>query len=980
MLKSESNWANNDPGTLDRLRGGAVCAALLQQRVVDLYEALFQSIFSEPFTIDITDIIKQRAIGRQVEEVADAASQSLQRVLEDLQPAESELDWLLGALGGLVSVITADNVSSPSASPDRLARDALQRLPAPPAFLGTEGGMRYRVALNTVLQTLTQVGPVLAEWQRLGFSKEYLLLGQVIALLEQASEHVQALSNDVGADRKYEMLYRDHLIQRFYRVDPGMVRMAVDLRVDLRAIFVMPQVVTRPRRARTLSSPGVEHLMDLTTARQAVRTDKPSKDDAEPRPKVTIHTALSAVRTKARTLIVGPPGSGKSTFLEWLQIAVASGDEALLLGERVAIPLLLRLRELDMQNLPAGTELIENATLSTELAGLAPAGWIERQLKGGWVLVMLDGLDEVSPQHIERMLGWIRDLVKQYQLSRYVISARPAAYPQSLAASLRFAVRDLCDFSPDQVREYAGKWSSAIRLLQNDPLDEALRSGELEGDEIAKAVHANRYVEDLAKNPLMLSTVCLVRHFEGGQLPDDRAVLYKLCVEGLLHYWDHQRKIPSGFQLEEKLRVCRELAIAMQTDDKAEYPTASVEHVLSTIPGNPDRTRRLFEHLIHRAGLFLERRPGVYGFVHLTFQEYMAATAIDEGNERGIDDKYLVSNCGDERWQEVLPLYMRAVTAQSARRFLRLMIAQPDTPDLATTIGNCWQAAKVEVRDDAVLRTEVVTRVASAPAQWGIRSAMSLRILSLSLGWPRWPGLPSALELWPAEEVAPIALRLVGTSGNDIGLSHAFGWLLSRPELYDNAVRSRLRGWRTLHPTSLAELVCLAAINGGAAFEEAPVGWEVLAAEGPAFRKESFATQAEPVILTILLAGHPRSRWWFSSWPVKTNMQDKWWERESYIFTLLQAIRVIDMYAPADLSKAVARLRPAFQRLGYDLIPSLKDALDAPGRSSGTGNWASLLRLILPSLADESPVIVNVSPEMRELLEILSGIAGRTSR
>jgi hypothetical protein len=601
--------------------------------------------------------------------------------------------------------------------------------------------------------------------------------------------------------------------------------------------------------------------------------------------------------------------------------------------------------------------------------------------------VMLDGLDEVAPEHNERVLAWICDLVKRYPRSRYVISARPAAYPTSLVRSLRLAVRDLCDFSADQVRDYAMKWSSAVGLLQNVPADEARRAGELEGDEIAKAVQANPYVENLAKNPLMLSTVCLVRYFEGGQFPDDRAVLYERCVEGLLHTWDQRRKIKSDFSLEEKLRVCRELAIAMQTDDKAEYPAAEVERVLSTIPGNATRTRQLFKHLIYRAGLFLERRPGVYGFVHLTFQEYMAATAIDEGNERGVDEKYLVANRGDQRWQEVLPLYMRVISAQSARRFLRRMIKQPDAPDLGRAIRDYWQAAKAEVRDDAALRAEVVTRVASAPVEW-----LTVTPLSRIFSWirPRWPGLPSVLELWPAEEVGPIALRLVGTSSSDIGLSHAFGWLLGRPDVYETVVRSRLGEWRTLHPTALAELVCLAAVLGKAAFEEAPTGagWEVLAAPGPAFRRDKFATQAELVILTITMPSNTikRSRYLRGlvrlPWQVELLTQDEPGEHVSYIFTLLQAARVLDTYEPDELGAAAERLTPAFQLLLTDDHAPDRTSfrLGRRWRTPGRGGRTPGPRLVigLPWIA-ELPTTVTASDELRELLEILDRIADRAT-
>jgi hypothetical protein len=118
----------------------------------------------------------------------------------------------------------------------------------------------------------------------------------------------------------------------------------------------------------------------------------------------------------------------------------------------------------------------------------------------------------------------------------------------------------------------------------------------------------------------MLSAVCLVNYFEGGRLPEDRALLYQLCVEGLLHHWDARRGIHSEFGFDEKLRVCREVALAMQADDKAECPADKVQGIFADVLSDPVRAEKLLEHIRYRTGLLLERRPGVFAFAHLSFR------------------------------------------------------------------------------------------------------------------------------------------------------------------------------------------------------------------------------------------------------------------------------------------------------------------------------------------------------------------------
>jgi len=273
-------------------------------------------------------------------------------------------------------------------------------------------------------------------------------------------------------------------------------------------------------------------------------------------------SALDFVATHPRTVLIGLPGSGKSTFLEWLQLQTASAELPFLPGNQQAIPLLLRVRQLDPRALPRGGALIERATGSSDQAVLMPREWIARQLAAGRVLFMLDGLDEVDIQvRDDLIIPWIRNICQEFPTCRYLISSRPVGYRQESLSDLKFAECRILDFDKPKISEYVQHWCTAVRLSQNEASDEARREGERDADTILAGFKDNPYIDNLARNPLMLSAVCLVNYFERGRLPEDRALLYKLCVEGLLHHWDQRRGIQSAFGLDEKLRACRELAV-----------------------------------------------------------------------------------------------------------------------------------------------------------------------------------------------------------------------------------------------------------------------------------------------------------------------------------------------------------------------------------------------------------------------------------
>ena len=634
----------------------------IDEQVVGFYDVLFGRIFSEPFRSRVAQPLRRRAVMRQVEESADAASQSLARFFLNRQLTEQQVADVLGGFAALGDLLKLDDIANPNVTPEAVVDGLMPDLPCPETVRGTGHDAVYRVGLHSIVQVLMLVGPVMAEWRKLDFATTFELPRRVVNRLNQISEQMDALgrSGPDAADERYELSYRDYLLQRFHRVEAGTVRMTTNLAVDLRELFVMPHVRTRPLPERTDGTGRADPtaLMDLAAARE-IFEDRDGRGERAERTRERDDRriiALDQVKRYPRTVIVGAPGSGKSTFCEWLQVKLASVEEELVLAGQQAIPLLLRVRELDPRTLPRGAALIEKATVSKDRAALMPQGWVQRQMKAGRVLFMLDGLDETEPDLRDHyVIPWLRDLCERYPECHYLISSRPVGYPPGMFRALEFVECDLLDFEDPQVREYGHHWCTAVRLARNEPEEEARREGVADGEHIVRGFEDHPYIRDLARNPLMLSAICLVNYFEGGHLPEDRSVLYKLCVEGLLHYWDQRRGIHSEFSFDEKLRACREVALAMLADDRAEYEAEKVQGIFTEALGDSARAESLLTHIRYRTGLLLERRPEVFAFAHLTFQEYLTAREIAE---RG---KYemLASHFGGAHWQEVTLLCAR---------------------------------------------------------------------------------------------------------------------------------------------------------------------------------------------------------------------------------------------------------------------------------------------------------------------------------
>lgn len=762
----------------------------IADQVIGFFSDHFGRIFGAPFHQAIPETLRRKAVLRQVEESADAASQSLTRLLVNEQLDNSQAARLLQGLAPAVAALDLEHIAKPNISPETLVAELLQDHP-PPALIPELQQALFRVALHSIVQVLTLVGPVMAEWRKLSFSDSFELPRKIVERLNRISEQMTAQGRlNPAEDERYELTYRDYLMQRFHRVEAGTVKMTANLDVDLRELFVMPKVL--PRKTKAETAQNATGLMNLDAARQRFgngrfhEREMGHQPDAKKSPEGI--TALTQIRLAERNVLIGAPGGGKSTFLEWLQIQLAVGDEELVMNGQQAIPLLLRIRQLDIQHLPEGIDLIAKATASEDRAQLMPRNWIERQMGLGRVFFMVDGLDETDPvQRDTLILPWLKRLCDHYPYCRFLVSSRPSGYPNGALRALAFEECDLLDFGETEIAEYTCHWCTAVRLSRNEPTQEAHEEGQKDGKHIVAGFRENLYISDLARNPLMLSAICLVNYFEGGKLPQDRALLYRLCVEGLLHHWDQRRGIHSEFGLEEKLRACRELALAMQADDRAEYEAERVQAVFAEALANTERGRTLLEHIRYRAGLLLERRSEVFAFAHLTFQEYLAAQAIHEGNRLGLDFGHLVHGHDDPRWQEVTALYCGLSTDSAALELMRNLMAQPNTRSIGQVLAEAYQAAQGRIGNDKGFRTDIIKRIALAPNNLGAFEPLSI---------------------FSVEEVSPIANECLGKMDYSECLSQAHFWFNSHPDEFDIAMQlAKLEHWQQYKAMPLSELV-----------------------------------------------------------------------------------------------------------------------------------------------------------------------------
>ena len=667
----------------------------IRNLATNLFADAFDQLFTPPIHARVTDRVRQRHIVRQIGVVSDAAGQGLSRqlILNWPAPKAEELDAFFAVLRIGLQEIPFEDVWPPGGSAEARARSLANRI-RPPEWSEAQSA-RFGIALESLVASLWQAGAVFHAWQEVGFSASYEPPQALARRLEALADAVTDRSRlDAALDERFELAYRDYLLQRFARLDAGTLRAVSAATIGVDDLFVMP-TVERRTLARAFADAPDEVLRDD-------EDDEDDEDDGQSR--AATGDQQAQWRTRGQTsadealfegkqrlkVLIGAPGSGKSTLLLWVQRQVAGARRVYLLADEQAIPLLIRVREvrgLTLDQLRENRRLIELTTGNQDVAGLMPNGWLDRQFVAGRVLLLLDGLDETqSAFRDDILLPWLASLMAQYTGCHAIVSSRPAGFPdEEFAPNGQFgkwaaADYSLCNFDQAAIRAYIQNWFTQIRLAQNEPGSDAIRGGVEDAAALGVSLETYQPVAELAQIPLLLSAICLIYHFEGGRLPDDRAVLYRLCVEGLLDRWDTQKGMQSRFSFADKLLFCRELATAMTAGELRECPVARAHQIAQDVLSDKDQAASLVEHIQDRAGLVIERSPGMLSFAHLTFQEYLTAVAVRDENLQGVTIQTLADSHTDQRWREVILLFCRLAPPALARQLIDNIRQAPPCP------------------------------------------------------------------------------------------------------------------------------------------------------------------------------------------------------------------------------------------------------------------------------------------------------------
>jgi formylglycine-generating enzyme required for sulfatase activity/energy-coupling factor transporter ATP-binding protein EcfA2 len=412
----------------------------------------------------------------------------------------------------------------------------------------------------------------------------------------------------------------------------------------------------------------------------------------------------------ARLMLLGTPGSGKSTFVNHLALCLADaalaarhpaeqdqGDRLLarltphwqhgaLLPIRIVLSDLAAFKPLTVAR--RGELAHFHDFLDTHLGGLNDARDQLRDALGtGHAILLFDGLDEVVDTTVlARVTECIEVVAGTYRQSPVLVTCRLLDYHHNSLRQLRgFSTERLAQLNDEQIAAFTDAWFAEYVASG--------RQTQASAGTFHQALADRPELREMASQPLLLTLMALV-HAGKGRLPDTRALLYGECIELLLLHWRQEQDQPDLLDLlklprdrfndRDLLKAIARLGFVAHTAGEnmqdrstpADLNRATIDDELRAIfrpyTRDPRRLDDLVSCTLHaiatRNGLLQQQSSEQgerYAFPHRSFQEFLAGYWISFQADY---DALVLSRATQIHWHEAFRLMVgHQVLAQGQR-------------------------------------------------------------------------------------------------------------------------------------------------------------------------------------------------------------------------------------------------------------------------------------------------------------------------
>ncbi len=449
------------------------------------------------------------------------------------------------------------------------------------------------------------------------------------------------------------------------------------------------------RLLRGEEKPLLEKIfVDVRFVPWSATADEPTESD-----EANSLTFTDAIEVGKPVVLVGSPGGGKSTLVNYLAWKFANVEGEPLGVSKHRLPIIISLGDFaEKRRYRDGYTFVEYCHHFCEdhFQMKLPRGFFQHYLRNGETIVFFDGLDEI-PTDVER--SDIRDAISSFvalgyhshqaspsswQKNLFIVTTRHTGYEGNTLNAAAFAHFGILNFGTPQIEDFVRKWYA---LREPSSVEAARRANDL-----LRIIQDDNRIGELASNPFLLTVIALI-HSQGGELPNHRVKLYEESIASLLALRDERRpRLKSEYGEQESRRRLEYVAYWTQTQqttkpkrkktgrDLRSELVKFLRERLSDPNRADDEAVKFLDWVRARTGLLRKDAGEEYAFTHLNFQRYFAACFVVNAFYRqkslsirrkgNIVQRTVLGHLHNNYWHEVNLMVMAQLKAEDHKRWI----------------------------------------------------------------------------------------------------------------------------------------------------------------------------------------------------------------------------------------------------------------------------------------------------------------------